>query len=136
MKNFAQLFEERRGVVDNGAYVRSKASEVLNGTKLLLREGLPSVPTDGALFDIAFYSLPDLVVLDELVERCRNSSQPHHVQGEIFDVLTLKSMQDVEALFPTPAYGTPMIGIWARGELIQKGWGVRDAQRISRALFT
>jgi len=52
---------------------------------------------------------------------------------EIFDVLNLKSMQDVEALFHAPVYSTPMIGVWAKGELIQKGWGVRDAQRISRA---
>ena len=38
MKTFAQRFEERRGVLDNGAYVQSKAAEVFNGTKLLLRE--------------------------------------------------------------------------------------------------
>jgi hypothetical protein len=136
MKTFAQLFEERRGILDNGAYVRSKAAEVFNGTKLLLREGLPSAPNDGALLGIAFYSLPDLAVLDEVVERSRNSSHARNMQVEIFDVLVFKSMQDAEALFHTPVYGTPMIGIWAKGELIQKGWGVRDAQRISRALFT
>lgn len=135
MKTFAQLFEERRGLIDNGAYVRSKASEVFRGTKLLLKDGLPSVPTDGALLGIAFYSLPDLVLLDEVVERSRDSSNARHVHIEIFDVLALKSMQDVEVLFHAPVYVTPMVGIWVTGELARKGWGVRDAERISRSLF-
>ena len=137
MKTFAQLFEEKRGIIDNGNYVRSKAHEVFSGTTLGLSEALPSAPSDGALLGIAFYSLSDLVVLDEVVERSRNSSPAHNMRVEVFDILAFKSMQEVEALFPglTPAYGTPMIGVWAEGELIQKGWGVRDAQRISRTLF-
>jgi len=45
-------------------------------------------------------------------------------------------MQDVEALFHAPAYSTPMIGVWARDELISKGFGIRETQCISRALFT
>jgi hypothetical protein len=136
MNTFAQLFGERRGIIDNGAYMRSKAAEVFNGANLLLREGLPSAPSGRALLGIAFYSLPDLVVLDEVVERSRNSSHARNMQVEIFDVLAFKCMQDAETLFHTPMYGTPMIGIWSKRELIQKGWGVRDAQRISRALFT
>jgi hypothetical protein len=135
VKTFAQLFEERRGSLDNGAYVRSKASEVFSGTELRLRDGIPPAPTDGAVLGVAFYSLPDLVVLDEVVERCRNSLQSH-LRIEIFDVLNLKSMQDVETLFHTPVFSTPMIGIWVKGELIQKGWGVREAERILRTLFT
>jgi hypothetical protein len=111
------------------------AAEVFRGTEMLLKEGVPPAPTDGAVVGIAFYSLPDLMVLDEVVDRCRNS-QRSHMRIEIFDVLNLKSMQDVEALFHAPVYSTPMIGIWAKGELIQKGWGVRDAQRISRVLST
>jgi hypothetical protein len=138
MKTFAKLFEERRGAVDNGAYVRSKAAEVFSGTSLVLREGMPSAPpNDGARLGIAFYSLPDLLILDDVVERSRKSSHARNVQVEIIDILTFKSMQDVETLFPglTPACGTPMIGVWEHGELIQKGWGVREAQRISRTLF-
>lgn len=138
MKAFAQLFEERRGVVDNGAYVRIKAPEVLGGTNLVLREGMPSAPpSDGALLGIAFYSLPDLIVLDDIVERSRHLSNARNTRVEIFDILTCKSMQDVEALFSglTP-YGTPIIGVWAKGELIQKGCGVREAQRIAQTLFT
>ena len=139
MKTFAQLFEERRGAVDKGAYVRSNAPEVFRGTSLVLREGMPyAPPIEGARFGIAFYSLPDLLILDDVVERSRKSSHARNGQVEVIDILNFKSMQDVEALFPglTPAYGTPMIGVWAHGELIQKGWGVRDAQRISRTLFT
>ena len=136
MNTFAQFFEERRGIVDNGAYMRSKAREVFKGTNLVLTEGVPSAPTDGALLGVAFYSLPDLVVLDEVVERSHNSSHARNMHVQIFDVLALNSMQNVEALFHTRVYGTPMIGIWSKRELIQMGWGVRDAQRISRALVT
>lgn len=139
MNTFAQLFEERRGVGDNGAYVRSKASEMFSGTSLVLREGMPSAsPRDGVRFCIAFYSLLDLLILDDVVERSRKSSHALNVQVEVIDILTLKSMQDVETLFPglTPAYGTPMIGVWAHGEMIQKGWGLCETQRISRTLFT
>lgn len=137
MMTFAQLFKERRGVRDNGAYVRSKTPEVFSGTTLVLREGKPSAPGDGALLGIAFYSPPDLVILDSVVERSRRSSHFRNMQVEIFDILIFKSMQDVEAMFPglAPAYATPMIGVWARGELIQKAWGVREAQRILRTLF-
>jgi hypothetical protein len=136
MNTFAQLFEERRGIIDNGAYMRSKAPEVFKGTNLVLTEDVPSAPTDGALLGMAFYSLPDLLVLDEVVERSHNLSHARNMHVQIFDVLALNSMQNVEALFHTPVYGTPMIGIWSKRELIQMGWGVRDAQRISRALFT
>ncbi len=138
MKAFAELFEERRGVVDNGAYLRTKAPEVLGRTNLVLREGMPSAPpSDGALLGIAFYSLPDLIVLDDIAERSRRLSNSRNTRVEIFDILTCKSMQDVEALFSglTP-YGTPIIGVWDKGELIQKGCGVREAQRIAQTLFT
>jgi hypothetical protein len=77
MKTFAQLFEERRGVLDNGAYARSMASGVFRGTDMLLNEGVPLAPTDGAVLGVAFYSLPDLVVLDKVVDRCRKSHKPH-----------------------------------------------------------
>jgi hypothetical protein len=40
MRPFAQFFEERRGVIGNGTYVRSKAHEVFSGTILMLSEGL------------------------------------------------------------------------------------------------
>lgn len=138
MPTFAQLFEERRGVVDNGSYVRSKAHEVFSGTSLLFSEAVPSAPTDGALLGVAFYSLPDLAILDELVERSRDTPHSRPVQVQVFDILIFKSMQEVEAVFPglTPAYGTPMIGVWVKGQLVQKGWGLREAQRIARALFS
>jgi hypothetical protein len=109
MKTFAQLFQERRGAVDNGTYVRSKAPEVFRGTSLALREAMPSAPpSDGARFGTAFYSLPDLLILDDVVERSRKSSHTRIGQLEVIDILTLKSMQDVETLFPrlAPAYGT------------------------------
>jgi hypothetical protein len=138
MKSFAQLFEERRGVVDNGAYVRTQVPELLEGTNLALREGMPSAPpSDGALIGIAFYSLPDLIVLDGIAERSRHLSNSRNTRIEIFDILTCKSMQDVEALFSglTPIRH-PIIGVWAKGELIQKGSGVQEAQRIAQTLFT
>ncbi len=121
--------------MDNGAYVQSKASGVFSGTSLVLRESMPSAPpSDGAVFGITFYSLSDLMILDDVLERSRNSSQNRNIWVEIFDILTCKSMQDVETLLPgpTPAYGTPMVGVWTKGELIQKGCGLREAQRLSQ----
>jgi hypothetical protein len=52
------------------------------------------------------YSLPDLLILDDVVERSRKSSHARNGQVEVIDILNFKSMQDVEALFPglTPAY--------------------------------
>jgi hypothetical protein len=137
MKTFGQLFEERRGVVDNGPYLRSNASELFTGTGFALREGMPSAPSAGVLLGIAFYSLHDLMVLDEFVQRSRNSSQPVNLHVQVFDILVLKSMQDVEAVYPglAPAFSTPMIGVWEKGELIEKGCGVGQAQRILGALF-
>ena len=44
---------------------------------MLLNEGVPLAPTDGAVLGVAFYSLPDLVVLDKVVDRCRKSHKPH-----------------------------------------------------------
>lgn len=137
MKTFAQLFEERRGILDNGAYVRSRAPELLNATRLVFAEGMPSrLPNDGALLAIAFYSLPDLQFLDDIVERSRNVSRGRHVQMQVLDILICKSMEDIESLFPglTPVYGTPIVGVWAKGELIDKGWGLRESTRIIKTL--
>lgn len=136
MTTFAQLFEERRGALDNGAYARSKAPEVFRGTNLVLSEGMPAAPSDGALLGIAFYSLSDLVILDDLVERSRQSSHSN-LQVRVFDILVFHSMQDVETVFPglAPAYCTPMMGVWATGQMVQKGSGIREAQRIARTLF-
>jgi hypothetical protein len=137
MMTFAQIFEQRRGTLDNGAYLRSKAPEVFSGTSLVLSEGLPTVPlSHGALLGIAFYSLSDLQLLDDVVLRSRNSSHSC-IRVDVFDVLTCKSMQDFENIFPglAPAYQTPLIGLWEGGRLVEKGWGLRETRRIVQSLF-
>jgi hypothetical protein len=139
MITFAQLFEESRGRLDNGAYVWSKAPEIVRGTTLMLSEGLPTAPQrDGALLGIAFYSLPDLQFLDDIVIRSRNTSDPRDMRIDVFDALSCKSMQDFESLFPgiAPVTFTPVIGIWRNGKLIEKGFGFRETRRISQILFT
>jgi hypothetical protein len=139
MITFAQLFDESGGRLDNGAYVWSKASEIVRGTTLVLSEGPPTAPKrDGVLLGLAFYSLPDLQFLDDIVIRSRNTSDSHEMRIDVFDVLSCKSMQDFESLFPglEPVTVTPVIGIWRNGKLMEKGFGFRETRRISQILFT
>jgi hypothetical protein len=138
MMTFAQLFEESRGMLDNGAFVRSKASEIFSGPPFALSEGLPIVPQrDGVLVGIAFYSLPDLRFLDDIVLRSRNTSHSRDLRIDVFDVLSCKSIQDFDSLFPgiTPVTVTPVIGVWRNGTLIDKGAGFRESRRIAAILF-
>lgn len=121
----------------NGAHFTGAFREV-RGTTLVVSEALPATPWHaGVLLGIAFYALPYLQFLDDVVIQSRDSASPN-VQVHVFGVLGLKSMQDVGTVFPglAPTYGTPMIGVWASGQLVQKGWGVREARRIARGLFT
>lgn len=95
MTTFEQLFEESRGSLNNNAYLCSKASEILRGTTLVLTEGLPTAPRrDGVLLGVAFYSLPDLQFLDDIVIRSRETSREMRI--DVFDILSFKSMADLE----------------------------------------
>ena len=137
MTTFQQLFEESRGRLDNYRYIRSKAHEVLSGTTLVLSEGLPTAPlSNGALLGIAFYSLPNLKILDDIVARSRNSPQFPNVGLGLFDVLSCKSMRDFESIFSgLRPMVTPVIGIWKNDNLIEKGCGIRETRRILQNLF-
>ncbi len=129
---FEQLFEESRVRLDNSTYIWSKASEILRGTTLVSVEGLPAAPQrDGVLLGVAFYSLPDLQFLDDVVIRSRD------MRIDVFDVLSFKSMSDFEGIFSglRPVM-TPVIGIWKNGNLIEKGCGIRETRRILQNLFT
>jgi hypothetical protein len=120
----------KRGLIDNGAYVRSNAPEIFAGSKLALVEDFAPAPVDSARIVAAFYSLPDLKVVDEFL----HASLTRSVTGpvEVFDVLICKSMEDVDRLIPgiTPVYQTPMVGIWKNGELVRKGSNVENCREI------
>ena|SRR5437899_6544869 len=131
MKTLVQFFEEKRGIADNGAYVRSKAPEVFRGSALVLSEDFTRPPENGARIIIAFYSLPDLKLVDALLKASRETKNvPDSV--EVFDVLGCKSVQDVDCLIPgiAPVYAHPVVGAWRNGELVQKGSGIRESRRI------
>jgi len=134
VRTFEQLFEESRGRLDNGAYIWSKASEILSGTTLVSIEGLPVAPQrDGVLLGVAFYSLPDLQFLDSVVIRSRDTFPDMRI--DVFDVISFKSMGDFEGIFSglRPSM-TPVIGIWKGGNLIEKGCGIRETRRILQTL--
>lgn len=135
MKTFEQLFEESRGRLDNSAYIWSKASEILGGTTLARTQGFPTAPKrDGVLLGVAFYSLPDLQFLDDIVIRSRGT--PREMRIDVFDVLSFKSTSDFEGIFSglRPVM-TPVIGIWKNGNLIEKGCGIQETRRILQNLF-
>jgi hypothetical protein len=76
MRTLEQLFEEKRGILDNGAYVRSKASEAFAGSPLMLTNEFPDAPPrDGGLLGIAFYASRDLRVADALTAKLRASEK-------------------------------------------------------------
>src|SRR6266853_5797969 len=132
MKTLLELFEEKRGVLDNGAYVRSKAPEVFRGSALVLRDELAPTPrVAGALVGIAFYSPSDLKIVDALVRRSQDRKDSNPASIEVFDILICKSTQDLERILPgiTPLYGTPIVGIWENSELVEKGSGA-EGRRI------
>ena len=135
MTTFEQLFEESRARLDNGAYIWSKASAILSGTTLALTQGLPTAPQrDGVLLGVAFYSLPDLQVLDDIVIRSGDTSC--EIRIDIFDVLSFKSMCDFEGIFSglRPVV-TPVIGVWKNGHLTEKGCGIQETRRLLQNLF-
>lgn len=87
------------------------------------------------LLGVAFYSLSDLQFLDSIVIRSRDTSR--HSRIEVFDMLSFKSMADFEGIFSGLRTAMPpVIGIWKNGNLIEKGFGIRDTQRIVQTLFT
>jgi hypothetical protein len=108
--------------------------EVLDGSALTLVENPAALPRlDGALIGIAFYSLPDLKLVDTLVRRSRETDNlPGQI--EVFDILIYKSKRDLERILPgmEPLYGTPIVGIWKNGALIQKGSGAEGRRIISQ----
>jgi hypothetical protein len=137
MVTFAQLFHEgqQRNPLDNGQFVRSRAEEALSGGGITFRTCVERLSIQsGVAIVIAFYSLPDLMFLDQLVSVL--GAQPNATMKEeivIFDVLSFKTMADFEILIPGigPVYQTPVVGIWRDGELVKKGIGAKGCALLS-----
>jgi len=132
MTTLTELFQQSKAVgpVNNGAYVRSRAAQVIRDAGFRLKKFVSITrPNDGVVMGIAFYSLPDLQLLDELVQASKSG---HSYSIDIFDVLDCKSMADFDQLIPgvTPVYQTPVVGIWESGKLIEKAWGATARQLI------
>lgn len=71
MITFKELFRHghKRNALDNGTFARTNAQEVLAGSGIAITSDIkrPISIQDGSLIGIAFYSLPDLELLDQLV---------------------------------------------------------------------
>lgn len=127
MMKLTHLFDERRGILDNGSYVRSRAPEVFEKTPLRLAHELATGSgKNRVVLGVAFYSRPDLELLDALVQKLRSGNCGTDRPIYVFDALMCKSMEDFERLVPgiAPVYDTPVVGIWEGGELVSKGWGI------------
>jgi hypothetical protein len=139
MITFGELFREGQKInpLDNGAFARLNAQEALSGSGITFRSSeVPELPRNGAIIGIAFYSLADLSLIDELViaRRDKNLSHSGSESVVLFDVLTCKSMGDFEQLIPGigPVYHTPVVGIWKEGQLVETGTGAKGRMLLSR----
>lgn len=125
-----ELFEaaKRFSPEDQARYITSRLAETLEGSPVSLwRVGDP-IPSAGqrTLLGIAPYSLPDLQLLDALRETLeRKPDRQGTVQ--IFDVLNCATMGDLDAYIPGigRVYQTPVVGIWEKGVVVQKGCGAK-----------
>ena len=133
MMTFAELFREgqKSKSLDNGELARSKAKELLSSHGITLKTDLTPISLEaGAVVGIAFYSLPDLKFLDQLVLACRDKKLGNSVI--VFDVLSCKTMTDFEKLIPGvgSVYQTPVVGIWRDGELVETGIGAKGRMLV------
>lgn len=138
MMSFAELFHEGKKInpLDNGRFVLSRGEDMLAeaGIELGCRGAIETGPhRDGVVIGVAFYSLPDLELLDRIIAARKVRPAQASEAIIIFDVLGCQSMEDFARLIPgiTPVYQTPVIGIWRGGHLVHKETGARARELIS-----
>lgn len=137
MTSFATLFREgqKTNPLDHGELARSRARELLLGTGIVFWDDSSPIPIqNGTTIGIAFYSLPELELLDRLILIRDSVADSNGKSIIVFDVLRFKTMADFERLIPSfgPAYQTPIVGIWQDGNLVEKGTGGRGRALLSR----
>lgn len=123
----ASLFKEGLHLQpqERDAQIRSNLSQILKQAGI--KDWIPEpAPRQGRyiLLGIALYSLPDLELLDMIVQSSLNGqNKDEHIQ--VFDVLTCSTMSDFEARIPGIGlvYQTPVVGLWEDGVLIAKASG-------------
>jgi hypothetical protein len=133
MTRLARLFREghKQNPQDNGQLARSRAAGVLRGSGIVLATDSDQLSVqDGAVVGVAFYSLPDLELLDDL------AFDRHVLHSEtivVFDVLSCKKMADFERWIPSigPVYQTPVVGVWQDGLLVDVGVGKKAREILS-----
>jgi hypothetical protein len=101
-----------------------------------VQEELPRI-SDASLrilIGAAFYSLPELELIDAIVPRLQTDDPAERLQ--IFEVMSCKSQADFEACIPGigKVLQTPVVGIWKNGTLIEKA-SVHNAAKILRSHY-
>jgi hypothetical protein len=137
---FGELFREGHGLnaLDHGAFAGTKAHEVLAETGIAITADINTLTSiqNGSLIGIAFYSLPDLKLLDQLVLKYLGLAAETSKREPIviFDVLHCKTMWDFDKLIPGigAVYQTPVVGIWKNGLLTEKATGAEAHSLIAR----
>ena len=139
MTTFAELFREGHelNALNNGMFAKINAREALSGSGIILVSDEKNISIqNGSLIGVAFYSLPDMELLDQLVSTFREKNLSHKEPEPIlvFDVLRCKTMRDFELLIPGigSVYHTPVVGIWKEGQLVEKSAGAEGRMLLSR----
>lgn len=118
---------------DQAGYVAMRLEEVLENSPVSIWRRGDLIPHADRWthVGIAPYSLPDLELLDALLDALRQiSSRAELVQ--VFDVLACTEMNDLNDFIPGigKVYQTPAIGVWTSGVLIEKVSGAAARKLI------
>jgi hypothetical protein len=145
-KSFAELLFPRAGntVAENQLAARSAFAELVESTDLRLwRPGQP-IEANGRrlLIGVATYSVHDLKLLDLVQSHLTSQSQNGNVRFaagialsvDVFDILDCRTPDDFEKYVPGvgPVSQTPVVGLWADGELTENAFGYDGRMLIYR----
>jgi hypothetical protein len=136
---FAGMFKDAQRFAlcpDQYAALKEFSCNVGDGSFRIRAIGdLPSIRKTGRfiLFGIAVYALPELELLDAIVEKRCKVENPED-RFEIFDVLTCHSQSDFENLIPGigKVSQTPVVGVWSEATLIDKASGHEAVKVLSK----
>lgn len=82
---------------------------------------------------IAPYSLPDLELVDTLMDALSEDRPKYGELVQLFDIMACTNMRDFEDRIPGigEVFQTPVVGIWEGGALVGKGTGAKARQLIA-----
>jgi hypothetical protein len=84
------------------------------------------------LIGVAVYSLPELELLDAILEK-RREHQQHKEKLEVLDILACQQ-SDFEERVPGigKVLATPIVGIWSEGALIERASGYEAVKALGK----